>query len=146
MKKYFIEVVFYVLSVVLQIISVIIAYSFGIFIFPLIVGAVVPFYLLIGSIIFSIKQNYAIVVWRLIPSFLSLNICYKFIMSFITDYHLNQGIAPELRIINLVRDYYIVSLIILTVVIVLYQTVHLIRLKRSFYNGSKERKQNDDDV
>lgn len=134
MKKFILEIAFYVLSVLIQIIPVVIAYGAKIPIPPLFVWSIVPFYLLIGSIYFSRKYHFVIIIWRIIPCFLSLYICYNFNMGYINSYFLDQGYPVDPWTVLLVREYYKISLIIIVAGIVLYQTIVLIRY---FYKQSK---------
>ncbi len=130
MKKIILEISFYVVSVLLQIVPFIIAYGLEILISPLFVLSIVPFYLLIGSIYFSRKYSFIINIWRIIPCVLSLYICYNFNMSYVNNYFLNQGYSVDPWTVWLLKDYYNISLIIIVVGMVLYQTIVLIRYFR----------------
>ena len=143
MKRVLLEAAFYIISVALQIIPVIIAYGVGIPISPLFVWLIVPFYLLIGCITFSGKYHCIISVWRIIPCVLSLYICYIINMSYISRYFEHDGYPIEPWTVWAVNVYYIISAIIIVSGLVIYQTVELIRY---FYKRFKNRQNNDNDV
>ena len=135
MKKIIFEVLFYVLSVLIQIIPVIVAYEGNMLVSPLSFQIIVPFYLLAGSIYFSEKHNLVVNIWRVIPCVVSLLISYCFIINYIEDYFLRtSGYAPDFWTYLILKYFYIISTVIVVAGIVIHQVINIIKY---FYRRSK---------
>ena len=135
MKRIILEVIFYIISIALQILPVIALYNENILVSPLCFQIIVPFYLLAGSIYFSIKHSSIINIWRVIPCVISLFVSYRFIITYIEDYFLRtSGYAPDFWTYMILKYFYIISTGIVVIGIVIHQVIILIKY---FYKHSK---------
>ena len=138
MKKIILEVIFYIISILLQILPVIVLYNEKSLISPLYFLIIVPFYLLAGSIYFSIKSNSIINIWRVFPCVISLFISYRFIITYIEDYFLRySGYSPDIWTYMILKYFYTISAGFVVVGIVIHQVIILIKYKRSKESNNK---------